>query len=211
MTRVATPQAGAAEPWAILRSATSQRSDTPGFGGAVSGARSRRARAMGSTPDYPPIGDYALIGNSRAAALVSRDGSIDWLCLPRFDSPSMFAALLDAQAGGCFRIRPTEPYEAERRYLPATNILETTFRTARGTCLLRDLMPVASEEEKRAALMPEHQVLREIEALAGEVELEVRYKPRPMPVPAQRSSGAGRWACGARLARRPSSFAASCR
>jgi GH15 family glucan-1,4-alpha-glucosidase len=128
---------------------------------------------------YVPIGDYALIGDCRAAGLVSRDGSLDWLCFPRFDSPSIFGALLDADAGGQLRIRPTEPFRTERRYLPDTNILETTFRTAAGAVVLRDLMPVASEDEKRRALAPDHQVLREVEGLAGEVEVEVVYAPRP--------------------------------
>src|SRR5919199_4264220 len=128
---------------------------------------------------YAPIKDYALIGDCRGAGLVSRDGSLDWLCFPRFDSPSVFGALLDADAGGRLRIRPTEPFHAERRYLPDTNILETTFRTATGVVVLRDLMPVASEDEKRRALAPDHQVLREVEGVAGEVELEVLYAPRP--------------------------------
>jgi GH15 family glucan-1,4-alpha-glucosidase len=131
------------------------------------------------TPSYPPIADYALIGDCRSAALVSRDGSLDWLCWPRFDSPSLFAALLDAERGGRFRVRPTGSFRNERRYLPETNVLETVFRTPGGVVALRDLMPVASEEEKRAALTAEHEVLREIEGLAGEVELEVLYAPRP--------------------------------
>jgi GH15 family glucan-1,4-alpha-glucosidase len=133
----------------------------------------------GARVDYPPIGQYAVIGDCRAAGLVSQDGSLDWLCLPRFDSPSIFAALLDAEAGGRFRIRPAGAFRSERRYLPDTNVLETTFRAEGGSFVLRDLLPVASEAEKRSALFSEHQVLRELEGLAGEVAVEVLYDPRP--------------------------------
>jgi GH15 family glucan-1,4-alpha-glucosidase len=134
---------------------------------------------MQSPNAYPPIGDYALIGDGRSAALVSRDGSLDWLCWPRFDSPSIFAALLDSERGGRFRVRPIGAFRSERRYLPDTNVLETVFHTPSGTVALRDLMPVASEEDKRATLTPEHEVLRELEGLAGHVEIEVVYTPRP--------------------------------
>src|SRR5215211_4596063 len=128
---------------------------------------------------YPPIDDYALIGDCRSAGLISGDGSLDWLCFPRFDSPSVFAALLDAREGGRFHIRPVGEYSSERRYLPNTNILETTFRCLSGAFVLRDLMAVSSEEDKRASLTPEHEVLREIEGIDGEVEVEVLYDPRP--------------------------------
>jgi GH15 family glucan-1,4-alpha-glucosidase len=128
---------------------------------------------------YPPINDYALIGNCRSAGLISGDGSLDWLCFPRFDSPSVFAALLDAREGGRFCIRPAGEYSSERRYLPDTNVLETTFRCPSGAFALRDLMSVSSEEDKRAYLTPEHEVLREVEGLEGEVEVEIIYNPRP--------------------------------
>jgi GH15 family glucan-1,4-alpha-glucosidase len=128
---------------------------------------------------YPPISDYAIIGDCRSAGLISRDGSLDWLCFPRFDSPSVFAALLDAKEGGRFCIRPIGEYSSERRYLPDTNVLEITFRCPNGACVLRDLMSAASEEDKRASLTPEHEVLREVEGLDGEVEIEIFYEPRP--------------------------------
>ena len=128
---------------------------------------------------YPPIDDYALIGDCRSAGLVSRDGSLDWLCLPRFDSPSIFAAVLDAENGGRFLMRPIGEFRTERRYLANTNVLETVFRTPTGACVLRDLMSVSSEEDKRAHLTPEHEVLRELEGLEGEVEIEILYDPRP--------------------------------
>ena len=128
---------------------------------------------------YPPIDNYALIGDCRSAGLVSRGGSLDWLCLPRFDSSSVFAAVLDAEKGGRFLVRPIDQFRTERRYLANTNVLETVFRTPTGVCVLRDLMTISSEEDKRAYLTPEHEVLRELEGLEGEVEIEVLYDPRP--------------------------------
>ena len=120
------------------------------------------------------IGDYALIGNSRTAALVSNHGSIDWLCLPRFDSPSVFAALLDPKAGH-FSIRPSRTFAAERRYVPDTTVLETTFTTATGRVVLRDALSV---EGDRLSPAPEHEVLREIHAVEGEVDLDIEFAPR---------------------------------
>ncbi|HUG40671.1 MAG TPA: glycoside hydrolase family 15 protein [Longimicrobiales bacterium] len=141
--------------------------------------RTGQPAAETSGARYPPIADYAVIGDSRTAALVSRHGSLDWLCLPRFDSPSVFAALLDRERGGHFSIRPTGRFDAERRYIGQSNVLETTFRTAAGLLRLRDLMPVASEEEKRRELWPNHQVLRVLDCIEGDVEVEIVCDPRP--------------------------------
>jgi GH15 family glucan-1,4-alpha-glucosidase len=88
-----------------------------------------------------PIEDYALIGDRGTAALVGRDGSIDWLCLPRFDSPACFAALLGDEDNGRWQICPTDPYESTRRYVDDSALLETTFTTADGVVELLDVMP----------------------------------------------------------------------
>ena len=82
-----------------------------------------------------PIADYALLSDRHSAALVSRDGSIDWLCFPRFDSPSIFGRLL-GDAAGHWAIRATGATEVTRRYLDRTMVLETTFRTPTGTSLV---------------------------------------------------------------------------
>jgi GH15 family glucan-1,4-alpha-glucosidase len=128
---------------------------------------------------YNPIADYAIIGNCRSAALISRTGSLDWLCLPRFDSPSLFGALLDADKGGNFSIRPRAAFRCRRRYVGDSNVLESTFETDTGVLRLTDLMPVRSEEAKRRQLDPDHEVLRKVECTAGTIELEVCCDPRP--------------------------------
>ncbi|HWJ26950.1 MAG TPA: trehalase-like domain-containing protein, partial [Flavisolibacter sp.] len=86
----------------------------------------------------PRLSDYALIGNCRSAALVSKYGSIDWCCLPEFHSPAVFSALLDREKGGYFSISPIVQYQSSQKYLPDTNVLETYFHTAEGTAKLTD-------------------------------------------------------------------------
>src|SRR4051794_3081103 len=131
------------------------------------------------TPGYKPIADYAVIGDTRSCALISRDGSIDWLCWPRFDSRSLFAAILDAEKGGCFCIQPSIPFRSTRRYIDDTNVLETTFTTGSGVARLTDLMPVLRENDKRRILAPFRQLLRRVEVIEGEVPFAVRFDPRP--------------------------------
>jgi GH15 family glucan-1,4-alpha-glucosidase len=125
-----------------------------------------------------PIEGYALVGDCRAAALVSRAGSIDWLCWPRFDSPPLLAALLDGGAGR-FSVAPTLPFRSERRYLPDSNVLETRFLAESGAVTVTDLMPVASEEEKRRLLLPDHELLRVVRCERGEVDVGVIVEVRP--------------------------------
>jgi GH15 family glucan-1,4-alpha-glucosidase len=126
----------------------------------------------------PKISDYALIGDSRCAALIS-DGSLDYLCLPRFDSPSLFNRLLDRLRGGFFSLRPSGSYSARQYYLHDTNVLLTEFETATGRVRLTDFMPVLSEEEKKELFIPFRSMVRRIEGLEGSVEIEVRCFPRP--------------------------------
>ena len=125
-----------------------------------------------------PIDDYAVIGDCRAAALVSRDGSIDWLSWPRFDSPSVFAAILDDGAGR-WSVAPAAPFRTERRYIDETNVLETRFHTDTGSLLLTDLMPVVSEDDKRKVLWPSHEILRVLVCEGGEIDVEMVFEPRP--------------------------------
>ena len=132
---------------------------------------------MMTTP-LPKIQDYAAIGDGRSAALVSRGGSIDWLCWPRFDSPSLFGALLDRR-GGAWSVTPADPAEIERRYLDGTNVLQTRFRTATGAVTLTDFMPAIAEEDKRRLLLPEHELVRRVECEQGEVEVLTHFDPRP--------------------------------
>jgi len=120
----------------------------------------------GSPSDgYPAIGDYAIIGDARSAALISRYGSIDWLCWPRFNSRSVFARILDAKGGGYFEIRPSVPFETERRYVDETNVLETTFITSGGRARVLDLMPALTEAKKDELLLPFRELLRRIECI----------------------------------------------
>jgi GH15 family glucan-1,4-alpha-glucosidase len=128
----------------------------------------------------PKIQDYGVIGNGRSAALVSREGSLDWLCWPRFDSPSLFGRLLDRRIGGAWSITPADPVRVERHYLDGTNILQTRFHTTGGgVVVLTDFMPVTSEEQKGRMLCPEHEIVRRVECEQGEVDIQITFDPRP--------------------------------
>ena len=136
-----------------------------------------RATPENASREYQPIEDYGAIGDCRSAALVSRSGSIDWLCWPRFDSPSIFAALLDRERGGYWRLSPTEPYKAERSYLPESNVLETCFETKAGAVTLTDLMPIR-DASVSGVMIPDHEIVRRVVCTSGEVEIETELVPR---------------------------------
>jgi GH15 family glucan-1,4-alpha-glucosidase len=125
---------------------------------------------------YKGIGEYGLIGNSYTAALVSNDGSIDWCCLPRFDSPSTFAAILDDEKGGKFHIKPRTSFESQQSYLPDTNILQTTFRTDTGTVTVIDFMPCYRTSRHKLTKFDE--IHRLVDCTVGQVPLEVVFEPR---------------------------------
>lgn len=128
---------------------------------------------------YVPVGDYAVIGNCRTAALVSRAGSIDWLCLPHFSAPSLFAALLDQRRGGRFSITPRRMHESTRTYMGDSAVLQTTHHCADGVVTVTDAMTMLPDEEACGALQPQHELLRLVECTQGEVVLDVLFEPRP--------------------------------
>jgi GH15 family glucan-1,4-alpha-glucosidase len=143
------------------------------------------AAGSADAQDGLPIAEYGLLSDCSSASLVSRSGSIDWLCLPRFDSPAVFARILDPRAGH-WSIRPAHSYRAERRYLPGSLAIETTFTTDAGTVRLLDVM--ASRPGQRGhdhGLDPPHEVLRLVEGVSGRVEFAMELAPRPARSSAQ--------------------------
>jgi GH15 family glucan-1,4-alpha-glucosidase len=123
---------------------------------------------------YLPIEEYALIGDGVTAALVGLDGSIDWLCLPRFDSPSVFARILDRQKGGCFQIVPRERFRARRAYEPDSNVLVTTLETESGEVEVVDFMPPHGGGER----LSDRLLVRLLRCRRGPVEMAARFDPR---------------------------------
>jgi GH15 family glucan-1,4-alpha-glucosidase len=123
---------------------------------------------------YPNIGDHGLIGDLQTAALVSTDGCIDWFCAPRFDSPSVFASLLDADGGGHYRIAPDrDDYVSKQLYFPDTAILITRFMTPDGVGEVHDFLPVAGP---RAT--DRHRLVRQLRVVRGTMRFRVDLQPR---------------------------------
>ena len=126
---------------------------------------------------YPPISDYALISDCHSGALVSKDGSVDWCTFHRFEARPVFGRILDWAKAGFFRIAPLDDdYEATRRYLPGTNVLETTFRTPTGTLVLTDFF--AFRESGVGESHPDHQLIRTVRCTEGKVAVKVKFVPR---------------------------------
>jgi GH15 family glucan-1,4-alpha-glucosidase len=125
-----------------------------------------------------PIADHALLSDCHSAALVNREGSVEWLCFPRFDSPSVFARLLDDEAGH-WSIRPSGDYQATRRYVEKTMVLETTFTASSGSLTLVDALAMgANERGHDIGGGAPGLLLRQVEGVTGRVELEMEYVPR---------------------------------
>src|SRR5438034_6505704 len=125
-----------------------------------------------------PIADYALLSDCRSAALVSRAGSVDWLCFPRFDGPSVFARLLDEQAGH-WSIYTVDATEVSRHYIEETMVLEITFSTPTGSAVLVDAMAIGRNERgHELGVNSPGIMLRSISCQSGKVEIELEYAPR---------------------------------
>ena len=124
--------------------------------------------------EYPAIADYALIGDCHSAALVSRQGSIDWCCLPRFDSDSCFGRLLDWENGGYFEIKPAGRFSSRREYLEKSLVLATTFRSTSGEARIIDFFAMRTGGRER----PRREIVRIIEGVSGTMRLNVRFMPR---------------------------------
>jgi alpha,alpha-trehalase len=126
-----------------------------------------------------PIADHALLSDCHSAALVTAHGSVDWLCFPRFDSPSVFGRLLD-DAAGHWSIRPVGGHHASRRYLDRTLVLETTFHLPTGTVVLTDALALGPGNERHSlgAGAP-HLLIRTVTCVDGQAEIGMSYEPRP--------------------------------
>ncbi len=124
---------------------------------------------------YMPIAEHGIIGDLHTAALVGTDGTIDWFCAPHFDSPSVFASILDDEIGGCFKLRPiSDDAKSTQYYLPETNVLVTRFTTDEGVMEVVDFMPVRGHNDESG----HHLLVRRITGIRGELKVQVECRPR---------------------------------
>ncbi len=141
----------------------------------------RSTHSSGSRPSpgpQPLISDYALLGDCASAALVSREGAVDWMCVPRFDSSPIFCRLLDWERGGTFRIAPLGAHESARQYVEGTNVLTTVHTTARGRVRVTDFLSMARGRPRAPEWwQPGSRLIRSVEGLSGEVELDIWFHP----------------------------------
>ena len=130
---------------------------------------------------YKQIDDYGLIGDMHGSALVSSDGSIDWCCMPRFDSPALFSRTLDSNKGGFYKLAPAKISSSTRRYLPNTNVLETSFTTSTGTGVLIDFMPVHQHvvmSREPLEVTDSQRVVRILHCTKGRLDFEMDCYPK---------------------------------
>ena len=134
----------------------------------------RTSTAWRAEPRYAPIENHGVIGDLHTIALVATDGTIDWCCLPHFDSPSVFASILDAEKGGYFRITSTLKCRKKQMYFPDTNVLLTRFLSEAGVGEINDFMPV---EESGPTSAHSHQIYRVVKVVRGEVQFRLECMP----------------------------------
>ena len=120
---------------------------------------------------YLPIEDHGIIGNLHTAALVGTDGTIDWLCVPAFDSPSVFCSILDEEKGGHFALRPVEYTRSQQIYLPDTNVLLTRFFSPGGLAETLDFMPIVTGPKER------HRLVRNVRVIRGRMDFRMECLP----------------------------------
>jgi len=125
---------------------------------------------------YKIIGQYGIVGNGLTCAHIGIDGSIDWMCLPYLDSPSVFAAIVDKDKGGRFRLQPQHQWDSAQHYVQDTNILKTLFRTSSAEVEITDFMAVGPTAETLSAA--DTLLARRVRAIRGTMELGVEMTPR---------------------------------
>ncbi|MFH1682287.1 MAG: trehalase-like domain-containing protein, partial [Candidatus Woesearchaeota archaeon] len=125
--------------------------------------------------------DYGIIGNCRTCALISKKASVEWMCYPDFDSPSIFAKLLDEKKGGSLQIRPVGKYKISQRYLPHTAILETVFESEKDSFKVLDFFPRYRKlvSKRKDKLMRQNRMIRIIKPITGKPRIRVIYDPKP--------------------------------